>query len=194
MCVARACALVRKRMVFVLRGAQTSGASVLHEGFAGEKRSLPRHVGALVQAARQFLVQRLDVREAHGHLREHDMVDHEAAIRRAVHNALGGPLVPRRVGLKHVEQYIAVDEYAHLSVFASREGHDLVGGHLDVGRAAHLVEPGAHAVILAVRLAQEDRLSFDDELDLGVRQQSVALADVLWDGDLPFAGGAAAQG
>ena len=116
------------------RGApRTAGASVVHEGLAGQESSLPRKWGALVEAGRQLVVERLDAGEADRDLREHDVVDHEAAIRRTVHDALSGPLVPRGVRLEHVEQHIAVDEHAHRSVFAAREGHDLVGGHLDVG-------------------------------------------------------------
>ena len=76
-----------------------------------------------VQAARQLRVERSTL-EKPTETSANTTVDHEAAMRRALDNALGGPLVPVGVRLENVEQHIAVDEHAHPSVLAAREGHD----------------------------------------------------------------------
>src|SRR5665648_591401 len=74
------------------------------------------------------------------------------------------------------------------SVLTAREAHDLVAGQARVRSASILADPLARLPVAAVRLAQDDVAVVDGELDLSVRQQSVALADALRDGHLTFGG------
>src|SRR5450756_1133799 len=76
------------------------------------------------------------------------------------------------------------------SVVAACKAHQLIGRQAALEAASIPAYPLARLPVASLGFAEHDRTCLLDELHLGVGQQPEALADVLWDGDLPFAGDA----
>src|SRR5450830_1337661 len=76
------------------------------------------------------------------------------------------------------------------SVVAACKAHQLIGRQAALEAASIPAYPLARLPVASLGFAEHDRTCLLDELRLGVGQQPEALADVLWDGDLPFAGDA----
>ena len=121
---------------------------------------------------RQLLVERLDACEADGDLREHDVIDHEAALRRAAHDALRRPLVPAASGSNTSSSTLLSTRTRTRSV--SPRVRAMISSVVILMSA----EPRARSsqvrrlVILPWLCAGRPSVSLDDELDLRVRQQS----------------------